>query len=267
MDGAYVAVVAGLAVGIVFVALFAANFGSPNPILQRKLHSELSIEDLRTSYSVDEKIDFVIRATGYGSDCGSPIVQVVRALSNETIRTIDNPVDINCDPTPHNLDKEWNLTELGVKEPLTINKIGYYKIRTSFGGHAVEKYFVVNTDIQHAIAKTNDLDEVKSFVSYYAGANTTVYFVTTCATPQQQGCGTLVRVPSIVEYSYTPPVGDNGSKVATLRIHLEEIWDGKPHSIQVSCQLAGTEASSGLYGSNIEAQEIISFLQKEPSCP
>ena len=235
-------------------------FGSANPIIKRKFHLDLSIEGLYYGYSTGERIDFTIRAIGYGSDCGYPVVQVINLDKNEVIRTIESDADFNCDPVPYAFDKTWTLSDLGMISPIVIDEVGRYKITASFGETA-EKYFIVDDTIKRTIDKTRSLDEVKTFLAYYPNANATVYFVTTCVT---DSCETLIRVPSIVEHWYES-IKDN--KIAFLRIILEEKLDGKPTLIQLSCIIVDFEDANEIHGSNIKDIEISEFLHNESRCP
>lgn len=71
------AVIAGLAAGIFFVVIFASIFYSPNPIVQKMYYSDVSIMGLKDTYQAGEKIDFSIRANGYGTVCGAPSASIV----------------------------------------------------------------------------------------------------------------------------------------------------------------------------------------------
>jgi hypothetical protein len=252
-------VIAGLAAGIILVLLFASFFASTNPIQQRKFHLDLSIEGLKDRYSIGERIDIIIRATGYGTACGYPIAKVINIDKNEIVRTIESGIDVMCDPEPHDFDKTWALADFGITTPVTIDKIGHYKIEVDFGKAIAEKYFIVDDTVKQAIDKTRNLDEVKAFLDHYPNANATVYFVTTCA---DKACETLIRVPSIVEYFQ-----EDGGKMAFLRISLEHAWDGEPISFQLSCQLAGSEQAGEIHSSIAGQENVIAFLQSDGRCP
>ncbi|MGI0018984.1 MAG: hypothetical protein ACREAY_00780 [Nitrososphaera sp.] len=194
-----VPVIAGLAVGIAFVVLFASFFNSATPIVQREFHADLSIEGLKDRYSVGEKIDFAIRATGYGAICGYPDFKVIDLGRNEEIIfTPKRGITLHlCDLDPHNFDRTWKLSELGVASPITIDKVGRYKIVVHFGTAGEDEgYFIVDDTVGRAVGKTRNLDEVRAFLTHYPNADATAYFVTTCA---DDSCDTLIRVPSIVE--------------------------------------------------------------------
>ncbi|MEM3159604.1 MAG: hypothetical protein QXJ74_02355 [Nitrososphaera sp.] len=129
-------VAAGLAAGIVLVALFASLFGSTAPADQR-LHVELSIEGLKDRYSVGEQINFVVRAAGYGTVCAYPFVKVIdldrggSVIFSTAEKGVFLPV---CDPDPHSFEQTWPSSQLGIPDPLTLDKIGHYKIVANFGG-------------------------------------------------------------------------------------------------------------------------------------
>lgn len=255
--------IAGLVIGIAFVVLFASIFTS-SQLSQSDRLTDLSIEGLKDSYSIGEEIDFAIRATGYGIICGYPDFKIIDLDRNEDIVfSLDERVIlVVCDPDAINFNKTWILLELGVTNPITIDRVGHYKIAISFGNVVAEKYFIVNTDAQNAIDKTKDLSEVKEFASHFPDANTTVYFVTTCAVQEERPCETLVRVPSIVEYSHE---GADGGKIAFLRVFLEQKWQGSPLSFELSCHVADNDDSAMIY-KQIGEGGVSEFLQKEARC-
>ncbi len=262
-----VPVIAGLAVGIAVVVLFALLFGGANSIAQRKFPIDISIDGLNDRYSVAESIDFTIRATGYGIMCGYPNVKIIDLdRGGEIILSLpEGVILVLCDPDANNNsdDRTWTLAELGATSPVTINKVGHYKIIADFDSKATEKYFIVDNTVKQVIDATKDLEEVKAFLAYYPNASSTVYFVTTCA---DESCETLVRVPSIIEYSYEERVDDD-SKIALLRVSMEQEWEGKPVFFQVSCQIVGSEDGRDIHGSQIEREIIAEFLQNENRCP
>lgn len=177
-------VIAGLAVGIAFVVLFASFFNSATPILQREFHADLSIEGLKDRYSAGERIDFTIRAAGYGAICGYPDFKVIDLDRNgETIFAPERGIILLvCDLDLHNFDRAWKLSELGMDGPIIIDKIGHYKIIASFGtAGEIEVYFIVDGPVNQEIIETRTLDEVRAFLTQYPNAIATAYFVTTCA--------------------------------------------------------------------------------------
>lgn len=118
------------------VALFASLFSLENPVVQR-LHTDLSIEGLKDTYSIGERIDFAVKATGYGTVCAYPFVRVIDIDRGDIVifdtaeRGILLPV---CDPDPRSFNDMWMSSQLGMSDPLTIDKIGHYKIVANFGG-------------------------------------------------------------------------------------------------------------------------------------
>lgn len=261
MSSIAIPVIAGLATGIAFVIVFALLFSIASPILHRSFNIVLALEGLKDRYSVGEQIDFNIRATGYGTHCGYPIAQIMNIDKNEIVRTIDNGIDVNCDPEPVDFDKSWTLQDLGVTDPIMLDKVGHYKIIINFGRTA-EQYFIVDDIMRRAIDNTRNLDEVKAFLNHYPTANATVYFITTCA---DESCETLIRVPKTVEYWLKD---EAVSKMALLRISIDEREGGKPPSFfQVSCQLLGTEVADEIHGSSLSEEDITGFLQNHDRCP
>lgn len=260
-------VVAGLAAGIAFVILFASLFSSAAPVVQSRFHADLSIDGLKDRYSVGESIDFTIRATGYGVACGYPDVEIIDLdRHGETVFGLPGSlILIICDLDANNFDRTWTLTELGTTGHVTIDRVGHYKVVASFGRQTAEKYFIVDEISKRAIEKTNGLDEVKTFVGHYPGAEARVYFVTTCAT---ESCETLIRVPSVVEYLYEAGGAQDGdNRTAILRVGIEQKWNGEPVYFQISCQASGSEDAKDIYGSRIEEEDIVEFLHKESRCP
>jgi hypothetical protein len=256
-------VVAGLAVGIAFVVLFASFFDSAAPIVQRKFHAELSIEGLKDRYSVGERIDFTVRAAGYGTICGYPDLKVIDWDRNgKTILAPERGITLLiCDLDAANFDRTWKLSELGVANPITIDEVGRYSIVISFGtvGEAVG-YFIVDDTVGQAIDKTRNLAEVTAFLTHYPNADATAYFVTTCA---DDSCDTLIRVPSIIEYWHR----DSG-KTASLRISVDLKDSSRPTFIQILCGVAESEEASEIHGFlSIDRKNIAEFLQNENRCP
>ncbi len=110
-----------------------------------------------------------------------------------------------------------------------------------------------------AVEITRNFNEVKEFLSNYPTANTTVYFITTCA---DESCSSLSRVPSIVEYWYRE--WEDGGKYTDLRIvvHFEE---RSVTLFQLRCLTEGSENNSiEVHGSSL--QGITEFLQNS-QCP
>jgi hypothetical protein len=253
-------VAAGLAAGIVLVALFSAA----NPIAQGRFHTDIAIEGLKDRYSAGERIDFAIRTTGYGTMCGHPdfhIIDIDRGA--EIIFTSEKGTILPvCDPDARNFDETWTLSELGVGSPITIDRIGHYKIVANFGiVEKDERYFIVDNTVNQAIDKTRNRGEVAEFLAYYPNANVTVYFITACAAP----CETLIHIPATVEYWYES-VGDV-TALALLRIGLEHRFDGEPNIAQASCGTRGSEISNEIHGATIERGWITEFLRTDELCP
>lgn len=144
-DGAAIPVVAGLTIGIAVVVLFASLFGSSSPIIQRKAFADVSITGLKEVYRTGEKIDFTIRAKGYGTNCGNPSVTMVDTQNpSNMINLFDIIMDYyNCDPEPHSFDKTWRLADIGILHDITPAS-GHYKVAVSYG-QTMEKEFDVIT--------------------------------------------------------------------------------------------------------------------------
>jgi hypothetical protein len=142
---AVAAVIAGLAVGIAFVVLFASIFSQSNPVVQRKHHFDVSIMGLKDLYNTGEKIDFSVRVKGYGTNCGAPSVKIIDM--NNPGRVID-PVglitDYTCDPTAYDFDRTWTLLDIGVIRDIVLES-GHYKAVVRYG-ETVEKEFRVISD-------------------------------------------------------------------------------------------------------------------------
>lgn len=256
-------VIAGLAAGIVLVALFGSLFSSTAPLVQQRLHTDLSIEDLKGVYSVGEIIHFTVRATGYGPVCGYPFLKVIDLDRGGSVifSSADRFLSV-CDQSPRGFDELWKSSELGAANPMSINRVGHYKLVVNFGNVEEEEYFIVDNTVNRAIDKAKDRGEVVEFLSYYPGANVTVYFITTCAT---ESCETLIRIPATVEYWYEN-IGDV-TELALLRIGLEHRFDGEPNFVQASCSIRGTEVANEIHGTTIEQGRITEFLQGEEWCP
>jgi hypothetical protein len=258
VNDAQIPVIAGLIVGIVFVVLLALFFNSTSPI--SSYHADLSINGLKERYSRGETIDFIIRATGHGSSCGYPDARIIDLDREDVIFKLpEGFILIICDTATTIFDKSWTQQDLRLSEPIRIDKVGHYKITASFKEDTVEKYFIVDDAIKHSIDKITDLDSLQAFKQHYPDANATVYFVTTCAT---DSCETLVRIPSIVEYSQ-----EIGGKIATLRISLEHKWDGKPTFFQLSCHIPSTEESTEIHGTISTQEDIEPFIVNSGHCP
>lgn len=120
---------------------------------------------------------------------------------------------------------------------------------------------IPKNSVKWAIDKTKDLSEVKVFLRHYPDATTTVYFVTACATDEV--CNTLMRVPSIVEYSHQA-----AEKVALLRISIAVDSETAPTSfLQLSCQMLDAEVADEIHDSRLSDNDISDFLQNHQRCP
>lgn len=89
-------VIAGLAIGIGFVVLFAVMFNAAENMPRNSL--DISIVGLKDSYQVGETIDFTVAVKGYGTACGYPNVMIRNAATNATVWSASRIALILCDP-------------------------------------------------------------------------------------------------------------------------------------------------------------------------
>lgn len=139
-------VIVGLAVGLVFVVLFASQFNSSSPIVQRKFYSDVSIIGLKDAYRVGENIDFTIRATGYGANCGPPSVMIMDTSDpKKTINPVDVHIEYNCDPEAFYFDRSWTLLDIGVMHDIVLEG-GHYNVIVGYGATVEKEFDVISSD-------------------------------------------------------------------------------------------------------------------------
>jgi hypothetical protein len=109
-----------------------------------------------------------------------------------------------------------------------------------------------------ALGITKDLNEVNEFQSIYPNANTTVYFIKTCA---DESCSTLSWIPSVVEYSYKT----QDQKYADLRVEIN-YEEGQAVFSQARCTIYDTEQGGIELHGAVPLEGVAAFLQ-DSQCP
>jgi len=163
-------VIAGLAIGIAFIAVFTIVFGTTKPITERKFGVDISIIGLKDEYARGEGIEITINAKGFvDSICGNdyPNVVIVKELENEIAfdLTVDNYLAV-CGSEPESINKSWhygnidpyeiaypdhenisNSTPIFVpdigSQPIELEAAGIYKLLVSFKNATIVKEFNV----------------------------------------------------------------------------------------------------------------------------
>jgi len=154
-------VIAGLAVGIAFVAMFAmfennSIFGnSPAHNIGRYPYMTLTIDGLKQTYSMGEDINFTLTAKGYGKYCAeAPSIEIFDSEGN----LVWHYVTVNLmgcgdpDISPQEVNDKWNVKERvsllpsdsDIQVP-TINKPGEYGLRASYYGEIIDREFSVDS--------------------------------------------------------------------------------------------------------------------------
>lgn len=139
-----VPVIAGLAVGIAFVALFASFFSSAEIVTGQ--HIDVSIEGLKTEYAIGEQITYTVKANGYGvlSDA-YPYAKIINTDTNDMTNEMlydfvvmwDEPND-----APRTIDAEWPVAER--YNDIILYESGNYKLIVELGDETLERQFRVS---------------------------------------------------------------------------------------------------------------------------
>jgi len=157
-DGTSIPVLAGLAVGIAFVMAFALSFPASS-LSNSKFHVDLTIDGLKTKYTVDEPIIFAVNATGYvNALCSNdyPNIDFIRENDSQLVRNISIDFAMSvCDSDPHWIRLRWiynqtNDTHFNGPQSLqttSLSQEGMYMMKVSFKDETMQKRFeVVDTD-------------------------------------------------------------------------------------------------------------------------
>ncbi|MGI0048764.1 MAG: hypothetical protein ACREAW_04420 [Nitrososphaera sp.] len=146
MSNSAIPVIAGLAVGVAFIMLFASVFAAVDPVTGKRYHLYVSIDGLEDSYGIGERIEFVVTARGYDHLCGFPNIDIVNADSGERAYTIQSFWLGVCDMEPRDVDEVWNLEDMGASEGIIIREGGNYKLMARYGEKTLEKEFSVTSN-------------------------------------------------------------------------------------------------------------------------
>lgn len=150
MDNSIVPVIAGLALGIAFIAVFGTLFFISN---QPRPHSTdhflwLEIDGMKENYTAGEKIDFVLKTQGYEEHvCGYPQLKIIDAASGEEIIGIGKDMFSlmgGCDPDVRDVNETWTLQQMGVVNDIEIQEGGNYKLLIEYGNRTIIKEFSIN---------------------------------------------------------------------------------------------------------------------------
>lgn len=142
-DNVAAPVISGLAVGVAFIILLSFSFNTVDSELMKGRHLDVSVEGLKDRYAIGDTIDFVVKARGVDILCGYPSAKIVDADTGKERYLINLFSIILCDPGVRNVNEVWTLEEMGAANPITMDKIGNYKIFVHYDGRIIEKEFDV----------------------------------------------------------------------------------------------------------------------------
>ncbi len=141
-------VIAGLVVGIGFVAVFSIIFASPSSaMIKGDNEINLSIEGMKSTYKSGEQIIFNVNAKGISDNAcniGSPSVYMRDNSNGKTIYW-PNPFGFSTSMLcngPEPVNKEWMFGDDAESE-IVLEKPGSYTLVTSLEDITIEKKFVV----------------------------------------------------------------------------------------------------------------------------
>lgn len=143
-----VPVIAGLIVGVTFVAVFSVLFVNPSIAMVKGDNKiNLTIDGMKDTYKSGEHIVFSVNAKGISDNTcniGSPSVYMVDE-SGDKIIYWPNPFGFStallCGTTEP-VDKEWKFGD-DVESETVLDKPGPYTLVASLEGVTIEKRFVV----------------------------------------------------------------------------------------------------------------------------
>ncbi len=159
-SGSTVPVVAGLALGISFVVIFAAvansSFGMspPSHYIGRYPYMTLTIEGLKETYSKGGPIDFTLNVKGYGTNCIETPSIWIKDSTGDVVWLYETVNLMGCsdpDRSPHEINEVWNLEErlsalppeVNMHQP-SINQTGTYTLEVVYYGEKLDHHFEVS---------------------------------------------------------------------------------------------------------------------------
>lgn len=148
-NGIVVAVIAGLAVGIAFVLLFAFYSSAFQDIVTGTTKSggiNISLSGMKNQYSTIEPLNFTVTGKGHGLICGfDPTAKILDAQSGNlmykvptldlTYECLDQAVDVNITITLYDF--------MYPSAPVLIGETGHYRLVVEVEGVVLQKDFVV----------------------------------------------------------------------------------------------------------------------------
>lgn len=157
-------VIAGFAVGVFFIILFASfmniNGNSQPHFIGKYPFIKLSVSGLKDSYSMREPLNFILSAMGYGANCiESPEILIsnsyrVLVWSYQTFNLMGcGDPDLSY---PHKIADTWSTERLD--EPLYLNQSGTYTMIATYYGETIEKRFNINSPDTAATSPYLDAD-------------------------------------------------------------------------------------------------------------
>src|SRR5581483_2370728 len=144
-------VIAGLAVGVGFIVMFAvvanSSFASTSSTfhVSRYPSMSLTIDSLKEKYNAGEPIDFTLNAHGYGPDCPEAPSITIRDNSIDQVVWFYDPINLmGCNDPERNsveINDSWNAKErlsilppeVNIKQP-SINQTGTFTFSASWYG-------------------------------------------------------------------------------------------------------------------------------------
>lgn len=146
-------VVAGLAVGILFVVLFASVFNSSEKnattTTVTKNGIKISLNGLKSRYSASESLYFTVTAKGYGSICSPVIARIVDMDSQggKEVFHFGKKGASPCSQLNHNINETWTLHDImsDAYAPFLVHLLygsGHYKLIVEYAGATLEEDFI-----------------------------------------------------------------------------------------------------------------------------
>jgi hypothetical protein len=148
-DSLTLPVVAGLAVGIAFVLLFAFSSYVFRDIIIGTTESggiKISLLGMKNRYSMIEPLNFTVTANGYGIICGfEPNAKIFDALSGKLVYEVPTlHLAYLCLPEPKDVNVTAPLYEfMYPSAPVVIGESGHYRLVVEVEGVMLQKDFVV----------------------------------------------------------------------------------------------------------------------------
>lgn len=195
------AIMAGLAAGIAFVAVFSFVVeGSsmnvlPSSNFSKEPYLEVTLAGIKQKYSAGEPVNFVLEVRRFGASClADPQIITLKNPSGYEVWRREAAGLLGCgDPdqlTRQEARQVWNSTE-NLGSPLKVNGTGNYSLVVSYDGGMMERRFKVVPQVVDVViplgasASTNGISKnyEPPAIMVFAGYNSTVRWTNHDAVP------------------------------------------------------------------------------------